>query len=242
VVEIVGRPLEPTTAQLADLVPATESAGVAETLESLEAIVRKGLDGVLEMAWALRRIRDGRLYQPAYRTFAAYLKTEWPEIGRRTAYDRIRATEVAERVRTSAQIGSVEHLLLLSRLPEDEQARHAPSVASLGIREARVYVGTLRAAHVGEGSDAPAYTNDDAGAEPFGDPPDGVVEFFANLSRTNSGAQRLTHALRGQGGAATERAWLKKFMQELGQTRDALSLLVELVRNPPPARANGPSK
>lgn len=78
-----------------------------ERLETLEAVIAKGLETFVEVGSALLEIRDQKLYRRWHRTFEEYCRERWG-MARRTAYQLMDAAEVVENVRNCAQIPANE--------------------------------------------------------------------------------------------------------------------------------------
>lgn len=62
-------------------------------LEALEAVIDRGRKSFLEVAGALVRIREGKLYRKTHTTFEAYCRERW-DFSRDTAYDLMAAASV----------------------------------------------------------------------------------------------------------------------------------------------------
>ena len=99
-----------------------------------EAVLRSGYETMEKMALALRDIQQRRLYRGKFRTFAAYVKTQWDMCIRR-AYQLCDFAGVIEnlRVHNCAQIPTREaHSRELARLPAEDQPKVWTAVLSDG--------------------------------------------------------------------------------------------------------------
>lgn len=73
----------------------TLTSADVEHLNTLEAIVQRGLDADLEVRQALAEINDARLYRGTHRTFEAYLRDRWGISGSR-AHALLHRAELAD--------------------------------------------------------------------------------------------------------------------------------------------------
>jgi len=104
-------------------------------LTTLEATVDQGLETFVEVALALRRIRDRRLYRQSHGSFESYVRDRF-DLGRRTAYGYLEAAGVLANVPPEAQL-SLSHLRVLAPLPADRQRELAPAISDMTVAEAR---------------------------------------------------------------------------------------------------------
>lgn len=70
-------------------------------LKTCEQVIDANMNAITEVAWAIRRIRDGRLYREQYGTFAEYVEQRWRR-ARTWAYRLISAAETIECVAKNA--------------------------------------------------------------------------------------------------------------------------------------------
>jgi hypothetical protein len=107
------------------------------TLAELEDVIRPGLNAYVEVGKALSEINERRLYRDqGYHTFEEYCEKTWG-IKRQTAYDYIKAADVAENVRTSVQTQpSLSQSVELSVLAPEQQ-REIAARTNFGIATVR---------------------------------------------------------------------------------------------------------
>lgn len=105
------------------------------TITELEAVIERGMQTYVEVGEALEEIREAKLYREDYATFEDYCRERWG-MARQTAYDYLRAAEVAENVRSSVQSQpSFTQARELASLPPEQQVEVA---AELNFAEATV--------------------------------------------------------------------------------------------------------
>jgi hypothetical protein len=96
------------------------------TLVALEKVIEKGKGMVIEVANALRKIRDGKLYRGSHKTFKAYCEERF-DFTPQYALQICKSAEVIEEIQKSETIVSLlptneAQARPLSRLPKEEQA------------------------------------------------------------------------------------------------------------------------
>lgn len=96
-----------------------------DELRESESVVQRGLETYIEVGSALSAIRDGKGYRFTHGTFAEYVEQRW-KMSIRTAYENITAAQVAQNVRTSAQIG-MSQANILAKLPVEQQQKFVES-------------------------------------------------------------------------------------------------------------------
>ncbi|MBA2357068.1 MAG: hypothetical protein H0V84_01400 [Actinobacteria bacterium] len=111
-------------------------------LASLEATVERGLETFVEVALALREIRDRRLYRESHPSFASYVRERFA-LGRRTAYGYLEAAGVLANVPPEAQL-TVSHLRALAPLPAAAQHELAPAISEMTVAQARQVIRSWR--------------------------------------------------------------------------------------------------
>jgi len=136
-------PTEPakTPAAPSQLDPGSSTAGSGgQTLTALEAVIERGYNTFVDVAMALRDIKEDKLYKEAgFSNFGVYCLERWG-FRRSAAYDYIKAVEVLENVGTSQQKQlSLSQAVELSALLPTEQKEMAATTdfATVTVRELR---------------------------------------------------------------------------------------------------------
>lgn len=89
-----------------------------EAFEAQHAIVKQGINAVLEVGQALKRIRDEQLYKAqGHKSFKSYFTTEFGSTIRR-AYQLIEASDIAEKHNVSNERVARQ----LAKVPEEQRA------------------------------------------------------------------------------------------------------------------------
>jgi len=99
------------------------------TIAELEAIIEPGLQTFMEVGSALKEISERRLYrEQGFGTFEEYCEKRW-KFARQTAYDYLKAADVADNVRSSVQsLPSFTQARELASLPPERQREVASRV------------------------------------------------------------------------------------------------------------------
>lgn len=102
----------------------------SKRLTELEEVIERGIATFKEVGEALAEIRDSKLYRVEYKTFEDYCREEW-QMARRTAYQFIDGSAVAENVRNCAQVEpkNESQARPLTKLETPEQQREAWTAA-----------------------------------------------------------------------------------------------------------------
>ena len=96
-----------------------------DDLSACETVIRDGIKVFFEVGYALKRIRDGRLYRSKFGTFEEYIK-QW-DLSRSYAYEVIDASVVVEEMSGIPNIQrlpeSVSQATALARVRDPDQRR-----------------------------------------------------------------------------------------------------------------------
>jgi hypothetical protein len=110
-------------------------------------MIERGLKTFVEVGKALAEIQDGKLYRrQGYATFEDYCQQRWG-MARQTAYDHVKASEVAENVRTCVQNPpSLAHAREMASLSPEQQREVASRVdfANTTVRELKEEIKQVR--------------------------------------------------------------------------------------------------
>jgi hypothetical protein len=171
------------------MTPAREALTLDEcqALNQLEAVVRQGWQGFIDVGEALLAIRDQRLYRAQHRTFGDYCEQVW-------GWSRQRAQQLIEAAETSSTL-----VTTIGLQPQNErQARELKEAAKvIGELEPEKVVAVARYLQAATGSDRPSTSQVKAAAEVAA-----AIDAHATVQHPDTGAEVKLHELTGEQRAA----------------------------------------
>ncbi|THF88417.1 hypothetical protein E7T09_04210 [Deinococcus sp. KSM4-11] len=158
-----------------------------QALNQLEAVVRQGWQGFIDVGEALLTIRDQRLYREGHRTFGDYCEQVW-------GWSRQRAQQLIDAAETSSTL-----VTTIGLYPENErQARELKEAAHvIGELDPEKQIAVAKYLQTATGSERPSTSQVRAAAEVAA-----AIDAHATVQHPDTGQEVKLHTLTGEQRAA----------------------------------------